>query len=267
MSVGAWMFKDSSLMGTFPLPPLPPVANMDMINMISSFSNGSLRSSDPWVVPRPKDVESYGAHMTLTKIEIVYLEIPLASPDTCQQIHPYTECDLPTPLEWVVNSLCSHDFIDIEFPLEEAILEVMDSIENPKDEVMNRSYFHDLEPTRVSTMSLDPGLGEFVGASRRPLSLDPFLPQLSFSKLSIEFSSSRYTKDLCFVPPLHLVGHYKGVVIAHETTHDEYVCIYKFISMWHGPDMVSNLMPTSAREFINYEKYLWPKPSNGIYLA
>jgi hypothetical protein len=94
--------------------------------------------------------------------------ISSTSVDTGQQLHPHMECDQPTPPTWVVDSLSSHDFLDIEFPSDKAILDVMASIDNPKDEVMHRSYFPDSEPMRVSMMSLDPGLGEFVGASSRP---------------------------------------------------------------------------------------------------
>jgi hypothetical protein len=54
MSVGVGMFKDSSLMGTFTLPPPPPSSNVAPINMISSFTSGSLGSFDPWVVPHPE---------------------------------------------------------------------------------------------------------------------------------------------------------------------------------------------------------------------
>jgi hypothetical protein len=43
------------------------------------------------------------------------------------------ECDQPTLSKWVVHSLRSHDFLDTEIPLEEAILEFMASIKNPKD--------------------------------------------------------------------------------------------------------------------------------------
>jgi len=47
------------------------------------------------------------------------------------------ECYHPTLPIWIVDSPNSHDILDIEFPLEEAILEVMASIEEPNDEVMN----------------------------------------------------------------------------------------------------------------------------------
>jgi hypothetical protein len=58
-----------------------------------------------------------------------------------QQIHPHMECDQPTPPTWVVDSPSSHDFLDTEFPSDKAILDVMASIDKPKDEVMHRSYF------------------------------------------------------------------------------------------------------------------------------
>jgi hypothetical protein len=69
--------------------------------MISSFTSGSLKYFDPWVVPCPKDVESYGASMPLTVVNIVDLTIV----DTGQQFHPHMECDQPTPPVWVVDSL------------------------------------------------------------------------------------------------------------------------------------------------------------------
>jgi hypothetical protein len=151
------------LMGIFPLPPPSPTTNITPINMISSFTSGSLGSFDPWVVPHPEDVESYGASMPLTMVDIVDPKSHQHPLDTGQQLHPHMECDQPTPPIWVVDSPSSHDFLDIEFPSEEAILEVMASIENPKDEVMHQSSFPDLEPMRVSMMSLDPDWGNLLG--------------------------------------------------------------------------------------------------------
>jgi hypothetical protein len=56
----------------------------------------------------------------------------------------------------------------------------MDSIDNPKDEVMHRLYFLDSEPMIVSMMSHDLRLGAFAMESIETPSLDPFLPWLSF---------------------------------------------------------------------------------------
>jgi hypothetical protein len=83
MSVGVGMFKYPSLMGIFPLPPPLVAANISLINMISSFIGGSHRFVDPWVVPHPKDVESYGASMPLTTFDIVDPLIPLVYANIC----------------------------------------------------------------------------------------------------------------------------------------------------------------------------------------
>jgi len=96
--------------------------------MISSFTSGSLWSFDPWVVPNSEDVELYGASMLLTIVNTIDPTIPSTFIDTSQQLHHHIECDQPTPPTWVVDSLCSHDFLDIEFPLDESILEVMSSV-------------------------------------------------------------------------------------------------------------------------------------------
>jgi hypothetical protein len=112
MSVGMRMFKDSSLMVKFPLPPAPPSTNIALVPMISSFTSGSLGSFNPWVVPHPKDIESYGASMPPTVVDIVDPKIPSTSVDTSQQLHPYMECDPPTSLIWIFDSSCSHDFLD-----------------------------------------------------------------------------------------------------------------------------------------------------------
>jgi hypothetical protein len=56
MHVGVGMFKDPSLIGIFPLPPPSLIANIDPINKISSFTDGSLGSFDPWVVHCPNNL-------------------------------------------------------------------------------------------------------------------------------------------------------------------------------------------------------------------
>jgi hypothetical protein len=88
-----------------------------------------------------------------------------------------------------------------------------------------------------------------------------------FSELATEFSASPSIEDSHFVLPLCLDGAHQGASLAHETTHNEYLRMHKFIPMWHGPNMVSHMMPTLAHEFIDYEKYPWPEPSNGIYFV
>jgi hypothetical protein len=159
MIVGEGMFKDSSLMGTFPLPPPSHAASVAAINMISSFSSEFLGFVNPWVVPRPKDIESYGASMPPMGVDILSLVISSTSIDTGPHLHPNMDCDQPTPPIQVVDSLISHDVLDIDFPLYEVILDVLASIYDPKDRIMYRSYFIYSEPTRVSMMSFHPRLG------------------------------------------------------------------------------------------------------------
>ena len=66
--VGAGLFKDSTLMGTFTLPP----PNVHSVNMI-------LDSTDPWIIPTIDQLYSFGNTMTLSPFEINYQEIVLAS--------------------------------------------------------------------------------------------------------------------------------------------------------------------------------------------
>jgi len=56
-SMGPRLFKDPTLMGIFPLPP----PNTIQVNMIS-------RSNDPWIIPSPKQFDSFGDSMPLSPV-------------------------------------------------------------------------------------------------------------------------------------------------------------------------------------------------------
>jgi hypothetical protein len=204
MNVIVGIFKDTSLMGIFLLPPMSPTANIATINMISSFTSRSIISVDPWVVPHSKDVESSRASMSLTAFEIVNPTIPSTSIDTSQQLHHHMECHQPTPPVRFFDSLCSHDILDFELPSEEAILEVMASIENPKDEVMHQSYFIDLEPMKVIMMSFNLGMGAFVGASNTLPILIIFYLRYIFQNLPLIYFPSLPSK-ICVLYLLHVL--------------------------------------------------------------
>jgi hypothetical protein len=79
-------------------------------------------------------------------------------------------------------------------------------------------------------MSFNLGLGAFFGESSEIPSLDHFQPQISFSKLATKFFPLNHIEDQCFVPHLCLDGHHQGATIAHETTHNEYLCMHKIQS-------------------------------------
>jgi hypothetical protein len=69
-SVGKGIFKDPFLIGIFTLSS-PHTTHITPINMFFLSIGGFLRSIDPWVVPHHEDVDSYGASILLTTIDIV----------------------------------------------------------------------------------------------------------------------------------------------------------------------------------------------------
>jgi hypothetical protein len=73
-NVSVGLLKDSTLMGTFPIPPLdvpPPL--VASINMISTFVLATPMSFDPWIVLAPGDYLRYDDQMPLSPVEYVKL--------------------------------------------------------------------------------------------------------------------------------------------------------------------------------------------------
>jgi len=77
------LIKDSSLMGTFPIPP-PNVPHpfFASINMISTSVHGTPASHDPWMVPNPDEHLCYGDKMPLSLVKFTYHFIQSATPST-----------------------------------------------------------------------------------------------------------------------------------------------------------------------------------------
>lgn len=98
-SIGVGMFKESSLLGTFPIP--PPICYISLTSLDSvscdqaSTSSGpriassSLLSipspvlgvSEPWVLPDPSSIDFLADSMPLTAVELEYQAIQMASED------------------------------------------------------------------------------------------------------------------------------------------------------------------------------------------
>lgn len=74
-SVNVGLFKGSTLLGTFPLPP-PATTHVDLVNMIS-FVGQLPTSYDSGVILDPLQIESYGATMLLSPDELLYATICL----------------------------------------------------------------------------------------------------------------------------------------------------------------------------------------------
>jgi hypothetical protein len=72
-NVGVGLLKDSSLIGTFPIPPLDvPCLSIASINMISTLPQELLVSHNPWIVPNPGDHLHFGDKISLSLVESTY---------------------------------------------------------------------------------------------------------------------------------------------------------------------------------------------------
>jgi hypothetical protein len=82
-NVGVGLLKDSTLMGTFPIPPpdIPPPF-VTSINMISTSVRETPASQGPWIVPNPGDYLRYGEQIPLSPVESAYQSIQSATPST-----------------------------------------------------------------------------------------------------------------------------------------------------------------------------------------
>jgi hypothetical protein len=121
-NVGVGLLKDSSLMGTFPIPPLdvlhPFVAS---INMISTSVHETPVSYDLWIVTNLGDHLCYGDQIPLSPIESTYQAIQSATPST---------------------SSLGELFLDpfhIIFPTDKIIMYVMSMEDTPWDDGHHRS--------------------------------------------------------------------------------------------------------------------------------
>jgi hypothetical protein len=82
-NIGVGLLKDSSLMGTFPIPqPNVPHPYVTSINMISTSIHRTPASHNPWMVPNLGDHLRYGDEMPLSSVKSAYQDIQSATPPT-----------------------------------------------------------------------------------------------------------------------------------------------------------------------------------------
>jgi hypothetical protein len=167
-NVGVGLLKDSSLMGTFPIPP-PNISNMSVasIHMISTVPRELPVSIDPWIVPAPGDHVRFGNVMPLSPIESDYQAIQLATP-------PYDSLDELFP-----------DPFRVIFPTDEMIMSVLD--DTPWDDGNHRSilfleqqtlenYQRLLTPSTVVVVTTVPGSIRDVFAEGNLSNISPTMP-------------------------------------------------------------------------------------------
>jgi hypothetical protein len=139
-NVGLGLLKDSSLMGTFPIPPPDvPHSSVASINVISTMPHELPTSHDPWIVPDPGDHLHFSNAMPLSPVESTYQAIQLATPST-------HSLDALSP-----------DPFRVIFPTDEMIMSIME--DTPWDDGHHHSILfmekHTLENyQRISIMSI-----------------------------------------------------------------------------------------------------------------
>jgi hypothetical protein len=101
--------------------------------MISTFCGKSLGSFDPWVIPHSSNVESFGATMPLSPVELSYsvIQTTYESANTDSKILLDEEPDPFSSPYWVTPEHLKDDFLNFIFPYDEAIMEVMSLQDNP----------------------------------------------------------------------------------------------------------------------------------------
>jgi hypothetical protein len=140
-NVGVGLLKDSTLMGTFPIPPpdIPP-SFVTSINMISTGVHETPESYDPWVVPHSGDYLCYDDKMSLSLVESTYQAIQLTTHS------PPSLYDTPP------------DPFHVIFPTDEMIMSVMSMEDTPWDDGHHHSILFLERDTiesyqRISTLS------------------------------------------------------------------------------------------------------------------
>ena len=114
------LFKDPCLMGFFPLstPAIPKIAPVNMISSVGSY--------DPWVLPCPSEIESFGDIMPLSLAQLSYSAIQSAGqyvdPDPCLSFSGELDQSFFPHVARPIS--VAHDFLNDILPSNESILEV-----------------------------------------------------------------------------------------------------------------------------------------------
>jgi hypothetical protein len=167
-NVGVGLLKDSSLMGTFPIPsPDVPCPLVSSINMISTVPHELPVSHDPWIVPDPGDHPHFGDAMPLSPVESAYQAIQYETPST------------PSLDELSLNPF------HVIFPTDEMIMSIMEDM--PWDDGHHRSILfleqHTLEnyqwistPSTIVVISMVPVTSHDVFAEGSLSNISPTIP-------------------------------------------------------------------------------------------
>jgi hypothetical protein len=136
-----------SLMGTFNYPPphddVRYISNHHNADFFQVSSFHTTYFEDPWILPSPSATMDETRHsdmsMPLLAAEVAYSLVQQASanPDLTltQELDPLLE-----PI-WAQGSLATINLLDLVLPSDEAVIEIMTSLDKPWEDIHHRSYF------------------------------------------------------------------------------------------------------------------------------
>jgi hypothetical protein len=280
-NVDVGLLKDSSLMGTFPIPPPDvPRSSIASINMISTSIHGIPASHDPWMVPDPRDHLHYGDEMSLSPVESTYQAIQSVtpytpslgelSPDPFRFIFPTDEMIMSvmedTPWDdghhRSILFLEQHTIENYQWILTPSTVIVISTILESTHDVFSEGNLSDISPTIPLDISIKPGIIENVqiGASCSP---DEIVTYTSLFKEFHDIFTWSY-EEMSGIEPdiviheiktypdakptrqrLHPVHPHKATVIQLEV---DKLLKAIFISPVALTDWVSNLVPIKKKQ-------------------
>ena len=114
--------------------------------MISTTLYGSI---DPWIIPAPSDIDSYGDQMLPSPAELAHQAIQITSEPSTAMVST-NGTNLP-PI-----TVLSKDLLNEVLPTDEAIREIMSLEERPWGEFHHRASMIDLDMINIEIPSFDP---------------------------------------------------------------------------------------------------------------
>lgn len=136
--IGVGLLKDSSLMGTFVIPPPNFPSYSTEANTIKSRT---MQSPDPWIMPLEYELSSYGSEMPLSPFELAYQVVQsLSDPASIDIDRVDTINEYYSHLPWLERVSFSDPF-DHTFPTDESIMKIMTSDEMPWNNHNHHSSF------------------------------------------------------------------------------------------------------------------------------
>jgi hypothetical protein len=188
-NVGVGLLKDSSLMGTFPIPPPDvPRSSVASINMISTVPHELPVSQDPWIVPDPGDHLRFSDAMLLSPVESAFQAIQSTTPSTPSLDELYLDpFRVIFPTDEMIMSIMEdtpwddghhrsillleqHTLENYQRILTSSTVVVISTVPATTHDVFSKGNLSNILPTIPIDISIKPGIVEnvHIGASCSP---------------------------------------------------------------------------------------------------